>query len=208
MSKRWLKEHFSDQFVKQAQASGYLSRAAYKLLAIQEKDQIFKPGMTVVDLGAAPGGWSQVARDLVGDEGHVIALDILPMEPYSGVTFIQGDFREPDVLEQLLEAVGDRPVDVVISDMAPNLSGNKSIDQPRSMYLIELAWDCAQKILQPGGTFLAKVFQGEGVDAYIQDLRSHFKLVKSRKPEASRARSREFYLLSKGFLGYTDESRH
>lgn len=203
MSKHWLKEHFSDQYVKKAQAKGYVSRAAYKLIAIQDKDNIIKPGMTVVDLGSAPGGWSQVARELVGDKGRVIALDILPMDPVSGVTFIQGDFREQVVLDQLLEAVGDQSVDVVISDMSPNLSGRKGIDQPRSMYLIELAWDCARQILRPGGHFLAKVFQGEGVEALTKDLRSNFKTVKSRKPDASRARSREFYILGKGFLGYT-----
>lgn len=204
MSKRWLKEHFSDQYVKKAQATGYISRAAYKLLALEEKDYLFKRGMTVVDLGAAPGGWSQVSRELVGDKGTVIALDILPMDPISGVTFIQGDFREDAVLQQLLDTLGDRKADLVISDMAPNLSGNKSIDQPRSMYLVELAWDCAQQILRPGGTFLTKVFQGEGVDKLIQDLRLQFEVVKSRKPDASQARSREFYLLSKGFLGYTE----
>lgn len=204
MSKRWLKEHFDDQYVKRAQAKGYLSRAAYKLLAIQEKDKLITPGMVVVDLGAAPGGWSQVAMELVGDKGKVIALDILPMEPISGVTFIQGDFREQTVLDQLFDAVGDRQVDVVISDMAPNLSGQKSIDQPRSMYLIELAWDCAKQVLRPGGHFLAKVFQGEGVDNFIKDLRLNFDTVKSRKPDASRARSREFYILGKGYLGYTD----
>ena len=199
MSKRWLKEHFSDHYVKKAQAKGYLSRAAYKLLALQEKDHLFKPGMTVVDLGAAPGGWSQVARELVGDKGTVIALDILPMDPVSGVTFIQGDFREKAVLQQLLDTVGNRKADRVISDMAPNLSGNNSIDQPRSMYLVELAWDCAQQILRPGGHFLTKIFQGEGVDKLVQDLKLHFEMVKSRKPDASRARSREFYLLCKGF---------
>lgn len=202
-SKRWLDEHFSDQYVKKAQAGGYLSRAAYKLLAIQEKDKLIRPGDTVIDLGAAPGGWSQVARDLVGDRGHVIALDILPMDPVSGVTFIQGDFRETSVLEQLLETMGDRKADVVLSDMAPNLSGNSSIDQPRCMYLIELAWDCAQQVLNNNGHFLTKVFQGEGVDNYVADLKCHFTSVKSRKPDASRARSREYYLLSKGFLGYT-----
>lgn len=206
MSKRWLKEHFSDQYVKQAQAKGYVSRAAYKLIALQEKDHIFKPGMTVVDLGAAPGGWSQVARQLVGDRGRVIALDLLPMEPISGVTFIQGDFREQTVLDVLLKTLGDQKADVVISDMAPNLSGQKSIDQPRSMYLVELAWECAQQILRPGGHFLVKIFQGEGVDRFLQDMKLHFETVKSRKPGASRARSREFYLLNKGFLGYTEES--
>lgn len=203
-SKRWLKEHFSDQYVKKAQATGYVSRAAFKLQAIQEKDKLITPGMTVVDLGAAPGGWSQVARELVGEKGKVIALDILPMEPISGVTFIQGDFREQSVLDELLQEAGEHGVDVVISDMAPNLSGQKSIDQPRSMYLLELAWDCARQILRPGGHFLAKVFQGEGVDTFIKDIRSNFKTVKSRKPDASRARSREFYILGKGFLGYTD----
>lgn len=201
-SKRWLKEHFKDPYVKQAQASGYLSRAAYKLLAIQEKDHLIHRGIVVVDLGAAPGGWSQVAQELVGDKGKVIALDILPMEPITGVTFIQGDFRERGVLDQLLAELGDQKVDVVISDMAPNLSGQKSVDQPRSMYLVELAWDCAKQILRPGGNFLVKIFQGEGAEVFIKDLKKHFETVKSRKPEASRPRSREFYLLNMNFLGY------
>ena len=200
MSKRWLNEHFSDHYVKKAQSEGYVSRAAYKLLAMHEKDRLIKPGMTVVDLGAAPGGWSQVAAELVGNRGRVIALDILPMTPPSGVEFIQGDFREKTVLEALLRRLGDDPVDVVISDMAPNLSGNKTIDQPRSMYLAELALECAIKILKPQGDFLTKVFHGSGSEDYIKLVKRHFSKVKSRKPDASRDRSREFYLLGKDFL--------
>jgi 23S rRNA (uridine2552-2'-O)-methyltransferase len=199
VSKAWLQEHFSDHYVKKAQSEGYVSRAAYKLLAIQQKDQLIRPGMTVVDLGAAPGGWSQVASKLVGKKGQVIALDILPMEPVAGVEFIQGDFREQSVLEALLQVIGDRQVDVVISDMAPNLSGNKTIDQPRSMYLVELALECAAKLLKPHGSFLAKVFHGSGSEDYIKTVKQHFSLVKSRKPDASRDRSREFYLLAKDF---------
>ncbi len=203
MSKRWLKEHFTDQYVKRAQESGYPSRAAYKLLELQEKDHFLKLGMTVVDLGAAPGGWSMVARDCVGKQGHVIALDLLPMDPLPGVTFIQGDFQDEEVLNALLTEIGDRPVDLVMSDMAPNISGQKSVDQPRSVQLVELAWDCARRVLQPGGTFLAKIFQGEGVDDLVKALKNDFQTVKLRKPKASRSRSAEFYILGIGFLGYT-----
>lgn len=204
MSKRWLQEHFSDQYVKQAQASGYPSRAAFKLLELQKKDHFLKPGMTVVDLGAAPGGWSMVTKEIVGPKGQVFALDLLPMDPISGVTFIQGDFQEQDTLDQLLAAIGDRPVDMVMSDMAPNISGQKSVDQPRSVQLVEIARDCAGRVLCPGGCFLAKIFQGEGVDNLVRDLKKEFKTVKLRKPKASRARSPEFYILGMGFLGYTD----
>ncbi len=203
MNRPWLVRHLSDPYVKRAQRAGYRSRAAYKLLALQEKDRFLKQGMTVVDLGAAPGSWSQVVCQELGNIGQVIALDILSMDPLPGVHFIQGDFRESSVLEQLNNALNKQPVDVVISDMAPNLSGNKSIDQPRLMYLVELAWDCARQILRPGGHFLVKIFQGAGVDNFIQDLKLEFSVIRSRKPEASRAHSREFYLLGKGFLGYT-----
>jgi len=199
MSKRWLEEHFSDPYVKRAQEMGYPSRAAFKLLDLQEKDHFLKSGMSVVDLGAAPGGWSMVAQKIVGEKGHVFALDLLPMDPMTGVTFIQGDFREDAVLEQLLLALDGRPVNAVISDMAPNISGQKSVDQPRSVHLVELAWDCAQQILQPGGTFLAKIFQGEGVDDLVRELKKHFKAVKLRKPKSSRPRSPEFYILGIGF---------
>lgn len=198
MSKRWLHEHFTDQYVKRAQEEGYASRAAYKLLEIQKKDHILKPGMKVVDLGAAPGGWSQVAREIVGP-GNVIAVDILPMDPIEGVVFIQGDFREQEVLDQLLVEVGDDSVDLVISDMAPNISGQKSVDQPRSVHLVELAWDCAKHILKPDGTFLTKIFQGSGVDEMTREIKSRFKVTRIRKPQASRARSPEIYILGMGF---------
>lgn len=202
-SKRWLKEHFSDQYVKKAKQEGYPSRASYKLLELQAKDHLFKPGMIVVDLGAAPGGWSVVAKDLVGPKGAVIAVDLLPMKPIAGVTFIQGDFNEEAVFEHLQEAVHECSksgwVDLVISDMAPNISGEKSIDQPRSLHLLELAWDCAGRLLKPGGSFLAKVFQGPGVDEVLVQLRQHFKPVKLRKPKASRARSSEVYVCATEF---------
>lgn len=198
-SKRWLKEHFDDPYVKKAQREGYPSRAAYKLLEIQEKDRIIKPGMVVVDLGAAPGGWSVVARKLVGPKGEVFALDILPMDHLTGVTFFQGDFTEQETLNHLLELLADREVDLVISDMAPNMIGMKSVDQPKLVGLVELAVDCAYQILKPGGTFLTKVFQGEGVDAVIKNLRAHFKTVKIRKPSASRSRSNEVYILAQGY---------
>lgn len=201
-SKRWLNEHFNDTYVKQAQKEGYRSRAAYKLLEINTKDKIIKRGMRVVDLGAAPGGWSMVARDLVGPKGQVIALDILKMDPMAGVEIIQGDFTEQAVLDQLLKTLNNQPVDLVISDMAPNISGMKSIDQPRAMYLNELALECAQQILKPSGSFLAKLFQGAGVEEFVKALRPHFKQVKWRKPDASRARSREIYVLGTGFVGY------
>lgn len=195
-SKRWLAEHFADEYVKKAHKDGYPGRAAYKLLEIQEKEKLLKPGMTVIDLGAAPGGWSKVANQIVGSKGHIIALDILPMDPPGGVTFIQGDFTEDSVLDELMVAVNDAPIDVVLCDIAPNLSGNKTIDQPRSMYLAELALDCALKVLKPGGSFITKIFQGEGHESYVQELRKHFKIVKFRKPKASRARSREVYMIA------------
>ncbi len=198
-SKGWLKEHFDDQYVQRSWQEGYRSRASYKLLALDEKDRLFKPGMTVIDLGAAPGGWSQVAAEKVGPEGVVIASDILEMDALAGVDFIQGDFTEESVLEAILAALGDRPVDLVMSDMAPNMSGMAAIDQPQAMYLVELALDLAGQTLRPGGTFLAKVFQGEGFDEYLKTLRQRFTRVVTRKPEASRARSREVYLLAQGF---------
>lgn len=202
MKKRspWMQRHLKDPYVKQAQAQGYVSRAAFKLLEIQEKEHILKPGMVVVDLGAAPGGWSQVAKEIVGDKGRVIALDLLPLE-VSDIEFIQGDFREEAILQELLDRLGGQAVDVVISDMAPNLSGQRSIDQPRTAYLVELALDCALQILKPGGTFLTKVFQGAGVDELIVQIKSKFSTYKAQKPDASRSKSREVYLLAKGFLG-------
>lgn len=199
MSKRWIKEHISDHYVKQAQASGYPSRAAFKLLEIQKKDHIIKPGMAVVDLGAAPGGWAMVATEIVGPKGKVFAMDLLPMKPIAGVTFIQGDFNDQAVYDKLMTLIGNQAVDLVISDMAPNITGNKSIDQPRIVQLVELAWHFAAEVLKPGGDFLAKIFQGEGVDSLVAELKQHFKVVKIRKPKASRPRSREIYILCRGY---------
>ncbi len=195
-SQNWLKRHFDDPYVKQAQKAGYRSRAVFKLLEIQEKKRIIKPGQVIVDLGAAPGGWAQAAVPLVGKKGAVIAVDILPIEPIEGVVFIQGDFSEQDVHEQLLVAINGRDVDLVMSDMAPNISGLKAVDQPRAMYLAELALDFARGVLKPGGDFLVKVFQGEGFDEYLKDVRDSFKKVVIRKPKASRPKSREVYLLA------------
>ncbi len=200
-SKAWLKEHRDDPYVQQAQREGYRSRACYKLLELQEKDRLIRPGMTVVDLGSAPGGWSQVAADLVGHKGRVVASDILPMDALAGVEFIQGDFTEDSVFEQILAAIGDEGVDLVISDMAPNMSGMTAVDQPRSMYLVELALDMACRVLSPGGSFVAKVFQGEGFDTLFRDTRDAFDKVLTRKPQASRPRSREVYLVARGFRG-------
>lgn len=195
-SGRWLQRHFNDEYVKKAQREGYRSRAAYKLLELQEKDHLIMPGQIVVDLGAAPGGWSQVAAKLVGDHGHVFALDILPMDAIPDVTFIEGDFCEQEPLNALNAALAGRSVDLVISDMAPNVTGMAAIDQPRSMYLCELALDFARQNLRPGGSFIAKVFQGEGFDDFYRDLRSSFSRVVTRKPQASRAKSREVYIVA------------
>ena len=200
-SGRWLKEHFDDPYVKQSQQDGYRSRASYKLLEMSKKDKLIRPGMTVVDLGAAPGGWTQVAMQLVGDSGTVIASDILAMDPIAGVTFIEGDFTEQAVYDEIIMALNGRKADLVISDMAPNMSGNPAIDQPKSMYLVELALDMSRHILKPGGSFLAKVFQGEGFDELLRETRSSFLKVQSRKPGASRSRSREVYQLATGFKG-------
>ncbi len=197
-SHRWLKEHFDDEYVKRAQREGYRSRAVYKLDEIQHKDRIIKPGMAIVDLGAAPGGWSQYAAGLVGRKGRVVAMDILPMEPLPGVTFMQGDFREDEVLDELLKALEGRETDLVISDIAPNISGMGAVDQPRAMYLAELAVDFAGQVLRPEGDLLMKVFQGEGFDALLKDLRSRYRKVVMRKPRASRPRSREVYALARG----------
>jgi 23S rRNA (uridine2552-2'-O)-methyltransferase len=198
-SARWLDEHFDDEYVKLAQAQGYRSRAVFKLKEIQEKDKFIKPGMTVVDLGAAPGGWSQYARKFLGKNGKVIALDILPIDPLEGVDFIQGDFREETVWQQLTSKLENTAVDIVLSDMAPNMSGNKAIDQPGSMYLCELALETAKSVLKKGGAFLVKTFQGEGYEAYYRDVASQFDKTVMRKPKASRARSNEVYLLGTGF---------
>lgn len=197
-SRRWLDRHFRDQYVKRAQGEGYRSRAAYKLLEIQERDRLLRPGMRVVDLGAAPGGWSQVAQQLVGEKGEVVALDILPMDPIPGVEFIQGDFRETTPLHQLRDLLHDEPVDLVISDMAPNVSGIAAVDQPRAIYLCELALQFAGEMLKPGGGLLVKAFHGEGFDGLVRDLRAAFDRVVSRKPNASRAGSREVYLVAVG----------
>lgn len=198
-SARWLREHFDDEYVKRAQQAGYRSRAVYKLKEIQEKDHFLRPGMTVIDLGAAPGGWSQFAVQMVRDQGEVIALDILPMDALAGIDFIQGDFREQEVLDRLLNVLAGRPVDLVISDMSPNISGIKAVDQPRGIYLSELALDFARQVLKPGGQVLIKAFQGEGFDALLRDLRTDFASVVSRKPRASRSRSSEIYLLARNY---------
>ena len=198
-SKRWLKEHFDDHYVQKAQKEGWRSRAIYKLEEIQQKDRLIKPGMTLVDLGAAPGGWSQLSAQLVGDNGQVIACDILPMDPIVGVDFLQGDFREDAVLEALLNRIGGKTVDIVLSDMAPNLAGNSAVDQSRSMYLCELALDMCHQVLKAEGKFVVKVFQGEGFDQFVKDVRAAFKVVKIRKPDSSRARSREVYLVATGY---------
>lgn len=200
-SHNWLREHFDDKYVKMAQKDGYRSRASYKLLEIQEKDRIIRPGMTVVDLGAAPGGWSQVTSRLIGGKGRLIASDILEMDSIPDVTFIQGDFTEDAVFKQILEAIGNTQVDLVISDMAPNMSGLSAVDMPRAMFLCELALDLAGRVLRPGGDFLIKVFQGEGFDVYHKDVRKMFDKVQMRKPLSSRDRSREQYLLGRGFKG-------
>ena len=198
-SKSWLREHFDDPYVQRAQREGYRSRACYKLLELQEKDRLIRPGFTVVDLGAAPGGWSQVAGQLVGHRGRVIASDILPMDSLEGVEFIQGDFTEDAVLDAILDAVGEAGADLVISDMAPNMSGMNAVDQPRSMYLVELALDLAKQVLHPGGAFACKVFHGEGFEPFLKDARTCFDRVVTRKPAASRPRSREVYLVATGF---------
>ncbi|WP_406609185.1 23S rRNA (uridine(2552)-2'-O)-methyltransferase RlmE [Agarivorans sp. JK6] len=198
-SKRWLTEHFDDHYVQKAQKLGLRSRAVFKIEEIQNKDKLLKSGMTVVDLGAAPGGWSQYCVEQVGLDGHVIACDILPMDPIAGVDFLCGDFREEEVLNALLERVGEKKVDVVLSDMAPNMSGNNNVDQSRAMYLVELALDMCREVLAPKGSFAVKVFQGEGFDQYLQQVRSMFTSVKTRKPDSSRARSREVYIVASGF---------
>jgi len=198
-SGRWLREHFADDYVKRARREGYRSRAVYKLKEIQERDRLLRPGMTVVDLGAAPGGWSQLASEYVGPKGRVVALDLLPMDPLPGVEFLQGDFHDDAVLEQLLDRLADCPVDLVTSDMAPNISGIKAVDQPRGMYLAELALEFATRVLRPGGDFLSKVFQGEGFDEFLQDLRQRFASVATRKPQSSRSRSPELYLLARNY---------
>ncbi|MDF1655166.1 MAG: RlmE family RNA methyltransferase [Coxiellaceae bacterium] len=201
-NKNWIKRHVSDPYVKRSQEDGYPSRAAYKLTELDDKYHFIKPGMTVIDLGAAPGGWSKVSKERVGEKGRVVALDLLAMDPSVGVEFLQGDFNDNEVLEQLLQLIDSQRVDLVISDMAPNLSGNKGIDQPRAMNLVELAFDLAQQVLKPGGTFLFKMFHGDGLEAFVKQLKLHFKLVKYCKPNASRAKSSEIFVLATDFIGY------
>jgi 23S rRNA (uridine2552-2'-O)-methyltransferase len=200
-SRRWLQEHFSDPYVKQAQADGLRSRAAYKLEELIDRDRLLKPGMVIVDLGAAPGGWSQMVRQRLGDKSTIIAMDILPMSSIPGVTFILGDFRDNNALHDLELSLGERRVDLVLSDMAPNMSGVASVDQARSMELVELARDFAQAHLNLGGTFLVKLFQGAGFDVFVKNLRQQYTKVSMRKPKASRARSSEVYALGIGFRG-------
>ena len=197
-NRSWIKQHVKDPYVKQSQVDGYRSRASYKLLEIVEKDRLIRSGMTVVDLGSAPGGWSQVAARVVGHSGRVHALDLLPMDSIAGVDFIQGDFTEEDIFDELLRLIENRPVDLVISDMAPNLSGNKAVDQPAVMYLAELAVELAEKVLTSDGVFIAKLFQGQGFDPFVLQVRTLFNGVSIIKPDASRSRSREVYLVAKG----------
>jgi len=198
-SRRWLDEHFKDFYVKKAQADGYRSRAAYKLKEVDEKEKLLRPGMTVLDLGAAPGGWTQYVSQRLDNRGRIIALDCLPMDTLVGVTFIQGDFCEDEVLERLYQVAGKRSVDLILSDMAPNMSGNIAVDIVRAMVLAELAFDLSSQLLKPGGTLFMKVFHGTGFDALVKAIRSQFDRVVIRKPDASRSRSRETYLLAKGY---------
>lgn len=200
-SKAWMHQHVNDPYVKRAQAEGYRSRAAYKLQQLASRDKLLRPGMLVVDLGAAPGGWSQVAAQAVGESGRVIAVDLLPVTPMRGVTVIQGDFQDDATLAAVESALGGQQADLVISDMAPNISGIPLVDQARHAALAELALDFALKHLKPRGNFLVKAFQGGGYETYVKTLRSHFAEVVTRKPEASRSRSNEVYLLGKGLRG-------
>jgi 23S rRNA (uridine2552-2'-O)-methyltransferase len=198
-SNHWLQEHVNDPYVKQAQKEGYRSRASYKLIQLNEKDKLIRPGMLIVDLGSAPGGWSQVAGRLVGDKGQVVATDILPMDPLKNVNFIQGDFTEEAVLNQVLDLLEGNHPDLIICDIAPNITGIDSADQASSMYLVELALDFARQVLKPKGDFVTKVFQGAGSEAFLKDLRTSFEKVSVRKPAASRPRSREVYVVARGF---------
>ncbi len=194
-----MQEHFDDEYVKMAQAQGYRSRAVFKLKEIQDKDRLIRPGMNIIDLGAAPGGWSQLARQLVGKKDKIIALDILAMDPLEGVDFIQGDFREQSVLDQLYEVLDGAPINLVMSDMAPNMSGNKGVDQPRSIFLGELALDTAKTVLAKDGVFLVKLFHGAGFEEFYKEVQRSFARVAIRKPKASRPRSNEVYILAKDF---------
>ena len=197
-SKRWLSEHFDDHYVKMAQQQGLRSRSAFKLLELQDKYQLIRLGMVVVDLGAAPGGWCQAAKPLLGPKGRIIGLDILEMEPLEGVEFIQGDFTEDEPLHELEQLLDGQKVDLVLSDMAPNMSGMAAIDQAKAMYLAELALEFVKAHLKPGGDFVVKLFQGTDFDGYVREVRSVFEKVQVRKPKASRPRSREVYLLARG----------
>ena len=197
-SQRWLREHFDDPFVVRAQQEGYRARAVYKLAEIDRRDHLLGPGMRVVDLGAAPGGWSQYAMERVGRSGRVVASDILPMDPIPGVDIVTGDFREEPVLNAILAQLGGEPADLVLSDIAPNLSGTDAVDQPRAIYLCELALDLSVRVLKPNGAFLVKLFQGQGSDEFLREVRTRFVRVVVRKPSASRPRSREVYVLARG----------
>ena len=197
-SKAWMREHVNDHYVHRAKAEGYRSRAAYKLMEIDDRDHLIRPGDAVVDLGAAPGGWSQVAARRLAGRGRIVALDLLEMTPIHGVDFIQGDFREDSVLAQLESLIGDERVGLVLSDMAPNMSGIPLSDQARVMHLAELGLEFSQRWLKPDGAFLVKVFQGHGFEAFVKAMRETFRLVATRKPDASRDRSAEIYLLGKG----------
>ncbi|MFN5010314.1 MAG: RlmE family RNA methyltransferase [Gammaproteobacteria bacterium] len=197
----WLRRHVTDPFVKQAQIDGYRSRSAYKLIELDERDRLMRPGMRVLDLGSAPGGWSQVAAKAVGAKGRVLATDILPMDPIGNVDFIQGDFTSDTVVEQIKAWLGDGKFDLVVSDIAPNLSGIDSADQARSIYFLELALDTVRLMLKPGANFVAKMFQGQGSDEYVKELRKHFGKISIRKPKASRPESREVYIVAKEFKG-------
>ena len=200
-SRAWLKEHHDDVYVQRAQKEGYRSRAVYKLLEINDKDRVIRRGMSVLDLGSAPGGWSQLAGEIVGDTGRVVATDILSMDALPDVVFVQGDFTEQETYDQVLEALGNQPLDAVLSDMAPNMSGLTEVDQRRAVYLVELATELAERSLAPGGAFIAKVFQGEGFEAWFREIRGRFDRVVTRKPSASRPRSREVYVVASGFKG-------
>jgi 23S rRNA (uridine2552-2'-O)-methyltransferase len=197
----WLSRHVSDPFVKQAQKDGYRARSAYKLIELNEKDRLIRPGMRIMDLGSAPGGWSQVAGKFVGERGRVLATDILPMDALANVDFIQGDFTEAAIVRQVLDWLGDEKFDLIISDIAPNTIGVSSADAAKSIYLLELALDMARKTLKPDANFAAKMFQGAGSDQFLKELRTHFQKVTIRKPAASRKESREVYLVAKGFKG-------
>lgn len=197
-SGRWMAEHRADEYVQRANRDGYRSRAVYKLLELIENSSLIRRGQRVLDLGAAPGSWSEVAIKQLGERGQLVAVDLLEMQPIEGVTIIQGDFREDEVLQQILAAL-EGPADLVMSDMAPNISGIRGVDQTRSMYLAELALDCAGQVLAPGGHFITKLFHGEGFDSYVKIARSMFEEVRMKKPKASRARSRETYMVARGY---------